>query len=214
VSSTILSLIAGALLAATLSVARWSDSRPPDVLARPLETLPADLGGWQMVSSSKIEESVLAKLIPTAYIVRNYRKGTDQVELFIAYYASMRAGESMHSPKNCLPGAGWEIWDYGTAGVRFVNNGVDVNKFFIQNGRARETVLYWYQTRDRIVADEYGAKAFFIWDKLTKGHSGGSIVRITSDDRPNAVENEVDFAKMVIPQVDSILGDHCLNCTR
>lgn len=205
-SSTVLSIAVSAMLALTLGVSKWSDSRPPDTLQQPLEQFPAKLGDWEMRSSAKLDESVLEKLIPTAYVDRQYRKGSAVVELFVAYYATQRAGESMHSPKNCLPGAGWEIWDYGDDHIPADGTDFAVNKFFIQNGPARGVVLYWYQTRDRIVADEYRAKTLFIWDKMTKGHTGGSIVRITATDAPGALANEEEFARLAIPAMQKILG--------
>jgi len=194
------------MLALTLGASKWSDARPPDVLQHPLEQMPAKLGAWEMESNSKLDPSVLAKLTPTSYIDRRYRKGNNTVELFVAYYAIQHAGESMHSPKNCLPGAGWEIWDYGTAKLAVDGQNTALNEYFIQNGPARLIVLYWYQTRDRILANEYSAKAAFVWDRMTKGHTGGSIVRITTSERPQAKEDEEEFARLAIPAMQEILG--------
>ncbi len=205
-SSSVLSAIIAAMLALTLGASKWSDSRPPDKLQKPLDSFPRQVGGWELKSSSELTPGVLAKLIPTAYIDRQYTRGGSQMELFIAYYDSQRAGESMHSPKNCLPGAGWEIWDYNAGNIAVRGASCPVNKFFIQNGAARGVVLYWYQTRDRIVANEYNAKVLFVWDKITKGHTGGSIVRLTSTDRPGALEDEQEFAKLAIPAMQEILG--------
>jgi EpsI family protein len=205
-SSPVLAGLVAMMLTLTLAVSKWSDSRPPDTLHQPLEEFPAALGGWEMKSSTQLDQSVLAKLVPTAYIDRQYVKGSSQVELFIAYYSAQRAGESMHSPKNCLPGAGWEIWDYGTASLAVNGRSVAVNKFFIQNGAARGVVLYWYQTPDRIIADEYRAKVFFVWDRMKKGHTGGSIVRITSVDKPGALEAEEQFGRAALPAMEQILG--------
>jgi EpsI family protein len=206
VSNSFLSLIVAAMLALTLGASKWSDSRPPDVLQHPLEQVPAKFGAWEMVSNSKLDPSVLAKLTPTSYIDRQYRKGSNSIELFVAYYAIQRAGESMHSPKNCLPGAGWEIWDYGTAKLALDGKNAELNEYFIQNGPSRQVVLYWYQTRDRILANEYSAKASFIWDRMTKGHTGGSIVRLITSERPHAAEDEEEFARLAIPAIQEILG--------
>jgi EpsI family protein len=206
VSNSFLSLIVAAMLALTLGASKWSDSRPPDVLQHPLEQMPAKLGAWELEASTQLDPSVLAKLTPTSYIDRTYRKGHNTIELFIAYYAIQHAGESMHSPKNCLPGAGWEIWDYGTAKLALDGKNTALNEYFIQNGPARLIVLYWYQTRDRILANEYSAKAAFVWDRMTKGHTGGSIVRITTSERPQAAEDEEEFAGLAIPAMQDILG--------
>ena len=39
---------------------------------------------------------------------RIYRLRAASSYLFIAYFKTQRYGQSPHSPKNCLPGSGWE----------------------------------------------------------------------------------------------------------
>ena len=69
---------------------------------------------------------VVRALDPTSYLSRTYRKGSNDADLFIAFYAQQRAGESMHSPKHCLPGSGWEIWKHDSAPVPITDK--DSNK--------------------------------------------------------------------------------------
>ena len=59
-------------------------------------------------------------LTPTSYLMRDYRKNNATAQLFVVFYALQRAGETMHSPKACLPGAGWE---FTQKGMRIVNVG-------------------------------------------------------------------------------------------
>ena len=37
-----------------------------------------------------------------------YRADGAVVGLYMGYYGSQRQGDTIHSPLNCLPGAGWE----------------------------------------------------------------------------------------------------------
>src|SRR5213593_4884355 len=105
------------ILSTTLAASKLSERRRPESLGRPLESIETQLGGWTGGPNQTLAGDVLTVLKPTSYLSRPYRKDGKQIELFIAHYAQQRAGESMHSPKNCLPGSGWEVWDYGTVGV-------------------------------------------------------------------------------------------------
>lgn len=180
--------------------------RTPDTLAAPLHTIPLELGGWQSAGEIPVAERVLAKLRPTEMLARTYRKGGQEVELFISYYSQQRAGESMHSPKNCLPGSGWEIWKHGTAELPAGSRRLIVNDFSIQNGPQRMRMMYWYQSRQRIIANEYHAKVLLIRDAFLDGQTAGSIVRVTMADTPEAVAGAREFAALVLPYVQRCLG--------
>lgn len=125
--------------------------------------------------------------------------------LFIAYYAEQRAGESMHSPKHCLPGAGWEIWKYATVRVPLEHGNVPANRYSIQNGTSRALVLYWYQSRSRIIASEYMGKIMLIRDALINRSTAAAIVRITLADEPGALQSAVEFASKSIPELQFCL---------
>src|ERR1035438_4001616 len=96
------------LLGGTLATSRLTAYRQADSLAKPLESIDWRVAGFTGVDNPALTDNVLEKLKPTAYLSRTYRKSALQADLFIAYYAQQRAGESMHSPKHCLPGSGWE----------------------------------------------------------------------------------------------------------
>src|SRR6185295_10524902 len=97
------------LLSATLAASKVTSYRSPQPLAQSLETISRELGGFTGSENPPIEANVLRALNPSGYLTRTYRKGDLKADLFIAFYAQQRSGESMHSPKHCLPGSGWEI---------------------------------------------------------------------------------------------------------
>jgi len=194
------------LLAATLVAARVSEPRLPEPLARPLDTLPWTLGGFTGASNPPLNEAVLGRLLADSYLSRTYRNSSTQADLFIAFYARQRSGESMHSPKHCLPGAGWEIWDYGTAAIPVDGHPVVVNKYSVQRAGDRRLVLYWYQSKTRIVASEYLGKLLLARDALLQNSTAGSIVRITVPDRPGAVVQARQLAIEVVPALKRCFG--------
>jgi EpsI family protein len=194
------------MLAATLGASLSADRRKPEALARPLEQIPMKLGDWSGYTLQPPDQKELEVLAATAFLSRRYRKPGLDLELFIAYYATQRAGESMHSPKHCLPGAGWEIGEYGSAQVAFHGRPRAINRFRIRHGGASELVFYWYQTRDRIIANEYLGKLFLFADTVTKAHTSGSIVRVIAPDMPGVDRDTLAFAETMASEMEGAFG--------
>jgi EpsI family protein len=147
-------------------------------------------GRWES-QEIPIEDKILKKLQVSDYLMRAYGPISPAsesqsgpalvpVSLYIGYYESQRTGATYHSPKNCLPGAGWNFSDTSTASVSLSENEPPmlINKVLIQKGVDQQLVLYWYQDRGRIIASEYWAKGYMIWDSMTKNRTDGSLVRI------------------------------------
>ena len=195
------SVVVALLLTSTLAAAVLTSMRPSDQLSQPLESIPTEFAGWKVVQSQTLSDHVLSVLLPTSYISRTYEKSGRQLDLFISYYAQQRAGESMHSPKNCLPASGWEIWRYDSALLPVDGTQFKVNKYFIENNGRRSIVYYWYQSKERIVASEYLGKILLLRDALLDGHTAGSIVRVIVSDVPGAAEEAAAFSSALIPQV-------------
>jgi EpsI family protein len=196
------------LLLTTLGVSALSERRRPDELAFPLDRIPRSIAGWNTVADVPLTAGVLGRLVPTSYLSRQYQKGDHQLGLFIAFYAQQRAGESMHSPKYCLPGAGWEIWKHDSVAIPVEGRRVNVNQFSIQRSGQRSLAVYWYQSRRRIIASEYLGKLYLVRDALLDGRTAGSIVRITVQDAPGAAEEASTFAAALIPEVQRCFGTY------
>jgi EpsI family protein len=194
------------ILSGTLTASLVVGNRNPSSLARPLDQIPMKLGPWTGAAQPEPQGRVLYLLQSTSTLSRTYSRNGRTLDLFIAYYAVQRAGESMHTPKNCLPGAGWEISKYDSADIPLDGRVEKINKFTIQNSGARAMVLYWYQTRNRIIANEYKGKGLMLWDSITKGRSDGSVVKITLADQPGAAEDAVKFAGLVMSQMRTAFG--------
>jgi EpsI family protein len=195
------------LLGGTLWVGNVTARRIAEPLIEPLSHLDSKIAGWSSIGDYNLEPRTLRQLAPSDYLVRRYRKGNAQLDLFIAFYAQQRGGESMHSPKHCLPGAGWEIWKHDSALIPVDGMQIEVNKYSIQNAGNRMLMIYWYQSKDRIVASEYMGKVLLARDSLMSGHTAGSIVRIMLPDRPHAADEAVAFASVLIPRFHRAFGE-------
>jgi EpsI family protein len=194
------------LLASAIAVTAIASKRIEEPIAVPLSGIPPVLAGWKSVAEESLADGVLKQLAPTEYLSRRYRKGDADLGLFIAYYAQQRAGESMHSPKHCLPGAGWEIWKQDTALIPVNGAQVRINKHHIHNSGTRMLMYYWYQSRSGIIANEYVAKLLLARDTLLTGRTAGSIVRMTMADTPHSADEAVVFASHVIEEVRRCFG--------
>ena len=175
-------MIARALLAAAIIVAAGiyaSGASAPERLPsrETLATTPVSLQGWQGRDVA-LDDDVLAQLGVDDYINRRYMAAdAPPVALYVGYYASQRQGDTIHSPQNCLPGAGWRPVSAERTTVDFGGRTVPVNRFIIQKGLDRQAVFYWYQGRSRVVANEFANKAWLMLDAARLRRTDGGLVR-------------------------------------
>src|SRR5258708_6215922 len=115
---------------------------------RPLAGFPPEIGGWRMARQGVIQPEVKDILRADDYITREYRASAQQAaNLFVAFFKSQRAGQTPHSPKNCLPGSGW-VWTVAdTIPVAIPGRAetIMVNRYLVSKGESKSLVLYWYQ---------------------------------------------------------------------
>jgi len=194
------------LLAGSLVVSASNNHRRPRPLAHPLSSIEKSIGGWTGTDDPPFTEVVEASLNATSYLSRTYRRGSATMNLFVAFYEQERAGESMHSPKYCMGGGGWEMVDSGLMPVGFDGRTARINDYLLYKGGDHARILYWYQGRRRVVADEYLTKVYLVWDALRHGETSGSIVRITLDEQPGALQDGVAFAAQVLHQLGRCFG--------
>jgi EpsI family protein len=192
------------LLAATLAASEVTSDRRAEPLREPLSSVSWQVGSFKGTPNPPLTDSVLRELKATDYIARTYHSGEVDADVFVAFYARQRAGESMHSPKHCLPGSGWEIWDYGATRISNGNQQLSVNKYSISNAGNRKVVLYWYQSRGRIFASEYLGKLLLGRDALLHNTTAATIVRIVVDDKPSAVKAGSELAGGVMAQIQRL----------
>jgi len=153
-------------------------------LARPLAAIPSSLGTWRMVREIPIDARVLDVLKADDTVERVYTDTVSgrSVTFYMAFFRSQSTGVSPHSPKNCLPGSGWVASQTGSLDLSVPGfaSPVSVNRYIVRRGDARSVVLYWYQSYNRIIPNEYWAKAWLVLDSIRYRRSDTSIVRVTA----------------------------------
>jgi EpsI family protein len=170
------SLIVVALLAMSAVASAHLTSAEVAVPRVPLADLPMDLGDWQGRQARAFADDIVTQLGVDDYVNRHYLDaGGVPVSLYVGYYGQQRQGDTIHSPRNCLPGAGWQAIDEQTV---VLSGGATVNRYVIQKGIDTQVVLYWYQGRGRVVASEYANKALLMFDAARIRRTGGGLVRV------------------------------------
>ena len=149
--------------------------------ARPLAAVPIDLRDWRGADQPPFDEETLRILGADDYLNRIYVHPSGlATSLYVAFYASQRTGESIHSPLHCLPGNGWQPVSMSRLTLAADGRPIVVNRLLVKKGMMRQLVLYWFEGRGRTVASEYRNKLWLVWDGVRHRRSEGALVRITT----------------------------------
>jgi EpsI family protein len=199
-------LVIASLLAVTRLVADGRGAADAPVRREPLATLPLRLDRWQGRAAAPFADDVVNALGVNDYLNRVYAAGGGApIGLYVGYYDSQRQGDAIHSPQNCLPGAGWHPVSSGYLEVTSGTGTVVVNRYVIEKGLDRDVVLYWYQGRGRVVANEYRNKALLMWDAARLQHTNGGLVRIiapVTGSVAEASDRAAQFATALLPYLE------------
>jgi EpsI family protein len=208
--------IVGAILLAGAGVIAKA-SRVEEVPPRaPFSQFPSMVGQWRGQNNAPLTDEVLKVLGADDYLSRTFRTSESVAGFFIAYYKSQRQGDSMHSPLNCLPGAGWQPIEKSYVPITVSDSlgqtsEIAVNKYIIEKGLDQQVVLYWYQSHGRVIANEYRSKIFMVYDAARLNRSDAALVRVTSprinsdEGHAEAEARAVAFVKDVFPALGRFL---------
>lgn len=205
----------GLLVLAAVAVPSVIPKDFPPPARQSLLDFPSQLGEWRGVSSA-MERQYLEALQVDDYVLADYRTVEKApVNVYVAYYQSPKKGRSSHSPRQCIPGGGWEITSFDT--VRLDQpagsaQALDVNRVAIQKGGQKQIVYYWFKQRDRWITSEYLVKWFLFWDSLTRHRADGALVRLVSAVQAGETEALVDgrlqtMAGVVTPLLSRYVPD-------
>ena len=177
----------------------------------PLTQMPRQIGPWSG-EDIPIAKETLAILGDGRFLNRLYTPSAPEVRteaapvsLFIGYFPTQRSGQSIHSPQNCLPGAGWTFASSGVINLKGAGGeSYPVGEYTIANSVAKQVVLYWYLAHGRSVANDYMAKAYMMADAIRWNRTDGALIRIVTPVLPNegiaaAQQRAIGFANQMSP---------------
>jgi EpsI family protein len=186
----------------------------PVVPRERLNACPVQINDWNGRRAANLDEKILAVLGVDDYINRLYFNSRGAlVSLYVGYYGSQRQGDTIHSPLNCLPGAGWLPVRQGRINIAVANGAgenrdIEVNRLVIEKGLDRQLVLYWYQSHGRVVASEYWGRAYLVLDAVRLSRTDGALVRVITPIGESEADSEreaVDFMQSLFPLLDRVL---------
>lgn len=180
-------------------------------------SFPLEIDAWSCPGREEIDAQTLRNLGATDYLICDYRTAdAGRVGLYVGYHATQireeggGSGEnSIHPPAHCLPGSGWDIIDNQT--VRLDMPGLpDENgtakRLIVAKGQARQLVYYWYQSRGRVISEDWQKILWVGWDRATRGRTDGALVRFMIPiARGNEERAERDFQSLA-PRIVSQLA--------
>ena len=187
-----------------LAYASRPERTPPRM---PFAGFPSRIGEWIGRSAPDFDSDVVTMLGVDEFVNRYYRSGPRFAHLYVGYYGSQRQGSTMHSPMNCLPGAGWVPGDIRRLVISSpTTDPMTVNRLVVQKGLDKQVVLYWYQSHGRTIASEYWSKAYLVLDSIRLHRSDAALVRIMvpvdtgrADGEAAAEGAAVDLAEGLFP---------------
>lgn len=179
---------------------------------QPLSSLPSQIDGWTG-SGDTLDQQTLDILGHPEYALVDYENTTQRqpIDLFVVYFSSQRAGDTIHSPEHCLPGAGWIPTSREVIHLaRADGSSFPANRYIVSKAGDRQLVLYWFQAHGRVVASEWQAKYYLISDSIHMNRSDGGMVRLITpmfkDESPEAAQARImQLGSKLLPLLDNYL---------
>ena len=177
-----------------------------------LSRLPATMGEWHGEPGAPLDASVVRLLAADSYINRTYSTAAAApVDLYIAFYAGQKPGDSIHSPLNCLPGTGWEPVAVSTRALPLPEGGTgSARQMVVRKDDQQALVLYWYQVHGRMVASEWSSKLYLLADGVRLHRTDAALVRIVVpiERTVEAAEQEaMSFGRALLPPLDRLWSE-------
>ena len=181
------------------------------------EEFPLELGEWSCPEQGSVPEEVWETLGATDMLICNYRRPDALVSVYVGYHATQVREQgggakenSIHPPAHCLPGSGWDIIDSRT--VRLDMPGLPdpdgtAKRLVIARGKSRQLVYYWYQSRGRVISQDWQKIVYVGWDRALRGRTDGSLIRFTVPVARGDLEAAEEAFRDLAPQVIERLSD-------
>jgi EpsI family protein len=184
-----------------------------------LGSLPDRLAGARG-SDREIDATTRQVAGMTNYVFRVFKRDSASAfSVYVGYYDNQTTGRTIHSPRNCLPGVGWQVVESGPSTLSLPVGERTVNRYILANGPSQALVYYWYQGRGRVAWNEYRVKWELLRDAVVRGRTEEALVRIVVPIEGSSAPHASDWKERVgqaervareaaatlIPAVDRVL---------
>lgn len=173
----------GGIAAGALALARLTSV---DALVIPerqtFAGLPSEFVGWRSEVREMTPDVAEAIGADDTIVVDMVSEAGDYLNVYAAYLEARRDGRSWHSPRQCIPGGGWEIKSHTVVADGAFNGApLNYNRLVIENRGARQLVYYWYPQRGRNIANEFMMRFYLTYDAVSRKRSDGAMVRLMTN---------------------------------
>lgn len=158
----------------------YTRSEDDIVINKPLDQFPQKIGNWTMTGQARFDERVLAVLLPTDYLSRSYIDAAgNRLSLYIGFHNGGPNSGPIHSPKQCLPGSGWNRLKENVRQVQFNGETIHYVSAVYQKDAEKQLFLYWFQVRDQILTNEYTLKLAMIKNSVLSNRRDSAFIRLS-----------------------------------
>jgi EpsI family protein len=183
---------------------------PPD-----LSLVTASASGYTG-QDGRLETESLLLLGADATLFRTYRReASPPIWLFLGYFGSQQEYSQIHSPKNCYPGAGWNILREGSVSIDTPAGAIRATRLVISDGIGTRIVVYWFSTPVGALTDEFALKWYQTKQSLFGKPQVSTFVRFSTPVPEGTDESTVEkdllrFIESMATSVESALGGQAM----
>lgn len=180
-------------------------------VSKPLELFPQKAGNWVMTGQARFDERILSLLLPSDYLSRSYEDNLgNRVSLYVGFHDGGPQSGPIHSPKQCLPGSGWNRLYDEVHSVFVSGQSIPYVSAVYQKDTQKQLFLYWFQVRDDILTNEYALKLAMVRNSIMANRRDSSFIRLSlmvHEDEQAAIDIGEQFIRDFYPAINESLPD-------
>jgi EpsI family protein len=186
---------------------RITKAGPRDIRDRiPIGSAFDSMQKWRGAENYPVSDAIAQALKVDDCLYRSYRRGEDEVVLYVGYYRSAEKVGAAHDPLVCFLGQGWTVSDRGS-GTYLISNEretqVSFSTMIAERETERELIVYWFQTGSTASADTFAQKLAMVWERIRGRNEENAFIRISARIGPEATaevrRNIFDFVDEFYP---------------
>ena len=139
-----------------------------------------------------MDERTAGVLDADATLSRRYwRRDGTEVWLFVAYFAEQQVNSQIHSPRNCLPGAGWNVASLEQETLDLGGRPQPASRLRMRRQQVQQDVVYWFRTQGGTVSGEYALKWDLVKNSLAGRPTNAAFIRYSALSADSVALHEV-----------------------
>jgi len=179
--------------------------RPQSAAVANFDSFPLEVGQW-VGRAEKIDRWTLELLNPKAIFSATYVNPNGvRIHLFFDFFSSEASFGGPHSPRNCLPGSGWVIFDDYEHPIQLDERTIPAHRFELRYEQTGQVMDFWYVTNFGETANDYVFRLYETISSLTLRPKDVAFIRIITDDNPRSLEALAEFEKLFVGRIYSYL---------